>query len=92
MYYTLKIPTSLGRRVTDAARRERKRPAEIAAEALEWYLVAKNLPEETPTQIELRAIRRGRAAYNRGEFVSLDEFRRKEAVAGRSHRSRRKIA
>lgn len=92
MHYTLEIPSSLGRRVTNAARRERKRPAEIATEALEWYFVAKNLPEETPTQSELRAVRRGRAAYDRGEFVTLDEYRRKKAVVSHTNRSRAKIA
>lgn len=92
LHYTLEVPTSLGRRVKSAARREKKRPGQIAAEAIEWYLAAQSLPGDAPTQSELRSIRRGRAAYNRGEFVSLDEFRRKKVVVRRSHRSRAKIA
>ena len=32
------------------------------------------LPRETPAPAELRAIRRGEAAYRRGDYITLDEY------------------
>ena len=52
----------------------------------------RRFPEETPTPAELRAIRRGRAAYERGDYVTLDELRREEAVARSPHRARAKVS
>jgi predicted transcriptional regulator len=63
--FTLQLPASIGRRVSRAARRENKRPADLATEALRWYFLAREIPEEIPTSAELRAIRRGRAAFKR---------------------------
>jgi hypothetical protein len=40
----------------------------------------------------LRAIRRGRAAYERGDYVTLDELRRQEAVARSRRRARAKVS
>jgi predicted transcriptional regulator len=72
--YTIELPAAFGRRVDRAARMDNKTPRALATEALDWYLLTRSLPEETPTPSELRAIRRGRAAYKRGEFVTLDEL------------------
>jgi len=48
--------------------------------------------EETPTPAELRAIRRGEAAIKRRDYITLDELRRKEAVARGPRRTRAKIS
>jgi hypothetical protein len=53
---------------------------------------SRKFPEETPTPAELRAIRRGRAAYERGDYVTLDELRREEAVARSPRRARTKVS
>jgi predicted transcriptional regulator len=90
--YTIELPAAVGRRVSRAARKEKKSPSALAAEALDWYLLVRNLPEETPTASEMRAIRRGRAAYKRGEFITLDELRRKETLAGRPNQARAKVS
>ncbi|MEI9976851.1 MAG: hypothetical protein WDO73_35255 [Ignavibacteriota bacterium] len=42
----------------------------------------------TPTKVEAAAIERGRAAYKRGEFVSLTQFRRELDAA--HHKTRKK--
>jgi hypothetical protein len=52
----------------------------------------RKFPEETPTPGELRAIRRGRAAYERRDYVTLDELRREEAVARSPRRARAKVS
>jgi len=39
-----------------------------------------SIPTERPTASELRAIRRGEAAFKRGDYVTLNELRRAEKV------------
>jgi predicted transcriptional regulator len=58
-------------------------------EALRSYFSSR-IPEEAPTAAELRAIREGRAAMARGDFVTLDEVRDDVGTAPR--RSRKKSA
>ena len=90
--YTIKLPAAVGRRVSRAAKRENRNPSDLAAEALQWYFLAREIPPETPTPAELRAIRRGRAAYKKGDYITLDEFQREKALARRPHRTRAKVS
>jgi hypothetical protein len=53
---------------------------------------SRKLPEETPTPAEFRAVRRGRAAYVRGDHVTLDELRREESAARSPRRNRAKVS
>jgi hypothetical protein len=87
---SIKLPAAVIRRVNWAARRENRNPSELAAEALQWYFLVHQIPEETPTPAELRAIRRGRAAFKRGDYITLDELRREEALVRRPRRARAK--
>jgi predicted transcriptional regulator len=89
---SIELPAAIVRRVNRAARRQKRNPSELAAEALQWYFLVSEIPEETPTPAELRAIRRGRAAFKRGDYITLDELRRREAVVRRPHRSRAKAS
>jgi predicted transcriptional regulator len=81
--YVIEIPASVGRRVARRARQEKRKPSDLAVEALQRYIDLPRFPEETPTPAELRAIRRGEAAIKRGYYMTLDKLRRKEAVARR---------
>jgi len=90
--YVIEIPASVGRRVARRARQENRKPSELAVEALRRYIALPKLPEETPTAAELRAIRRGEAAIQRGDSITLDELRRKETMARRRRPSRAKIS
>jgi len=47
-------------------------------------------PAATPTPSELRSIRRGEAAYRRGDYVTLDDYFRE--LNRRSRRTRKKDA
>ena len=89
--YVLEIPAAVGERVARRARREKRKPAEVAVDALQRYFALPYFPEETPTAAELRAIRRGEAEIKRGEYVTLDDLRREE-VARRSRRVRAKVS
>ena len=89
--YTIELPAAVGRRVDRTARQLRRKPSDLAVEAFHQYFSLRRIPEETPTPGELRAIRRGEAAIRRGDFVTLDELRRKE-IARRPRRARKKVS
>ena len=89
---SIKLPAAVIRRVNRAARKANRNPSDLAAEALQWYLLVREIPEETPTTAELRAIRRGREAFKRGDYITLDELRREEALVRRPHRARAKAS
>jgi predicted transcriptional regulator len=69
---------------------EHRTRSELVREALRTYIGIRQFPEETPTPAELRAIGRGRTAFERGDFITLDELRKQE-VGRRHHRTRTKV-
>jgi hypothetical protein len=86
-------PEARERLRTDFERLQVKRENIPAAEAAHRIPISsRKFPEETPTPTELRAIRRGRAAYERGDYVTLDELRGQEAVARSPRRARAKVS
>lgn len=78
--YILEIPVAVGQRIAGRARREKRKPSEVAVDALQRHFALPNFPVETPTPAELRAIRRGEAAIKRGDYTNLDELRREEVA------------
>ena len=90
---TISLPPAMAEQVEKTMQAENRTRSELVREALRTYIAIRQFPEETPTPSELRAIRRGRAAYERGDYVTLDELRRREkAVAGSPRRARAKIS
>ena len=90
---TISLPPAMAEQVEKTMQAENRTRSELVREALRTYIAIRQFPEETPTLAELRAIRRGRAAYERGDYVTLDELRRREkAVAGSPRRARAKIS
>ena len=73
-HYTIELPLSAGRRVARAAKKQRRKPSDVAAEAIVWYFSARAIPTEAATPAELRAIQRGEAAFRRGDFITLDGY------------------
>ena len=88
---TVSLSPDMAEEVEKAVRAERWTRSELVREALRTYISIRRLPEETPTPAELRAIRRGRAAYERGDYVTLHELRRQEAMARGPRRARAKV-
>jgi hypothetical protein len=74
--YVLEIPAAMAEWIARRARREKRKPVEVAVDALRRYFASPYFPEETPTANELRAIRRGVAEIKRGEYVTLGGLRR----------------
>ena len=89
---SIKLPAAVVRRVNRAVRKENRDPSDLAAEGLQWFFRVREIPEETPTPAELRAIRRGREAFKRGDYITLDELRRKEVLVRRRDRARAKTS
>jgi predicted transcriptional regulator len=86
---TISLPPEMLKELERVRKREHRTRSELMREALRTYF-SKRIPEEAPTTAELRAIRRGRAAIARGDFVTLDELRDEVGTAPR--RSRKKSA
>lgn len=89
---TISLPPEMADLVEKTMRAEHRTRSELIREALRTYISIRQFPEETPTPAEVRAIRRGRAAYERGDYVTLDELRREETMARSSRRTRAKVS
>jgi predicted transcriptional regulator len=81
----------MAEQVEKAMRAEHRTRSALVREGLRTYISIRQFPEEAATPAELRAVRRGRAAYERGDYVTLDEFRRQETMARSPHRARAKV-
>jgi CopG family transcriptional regulator/antitoxin EndoAI len=88
--FTISLPPEMADQVENAMKAEHRTRSELVREALRTYISIRRFPEETPTPSELRAIRRGEAAYRRGDYITLDEYL--HAVDRRPRRARRKVS
>ena len=80
----------MAEQVEETMKVEHRTRSELVREALRTYFAIRRFPEETPTAAELRAIRRGEAAYRKGDYVTLDEYL--SGVDRRSRRARKKVS
>ena len=71
---TISLPPKMAEQVEEAMKAEHRTRSELMREALRTYFSIRRFPEETPTAAELRAIRRGEAAYRKGDYVTLDDY------------------
>jgi len=85
--YTIELPPAVGRRVDRVAKREKRNPSDVAIAALRLYFT---IPTEAATSAELRAVRRGEAAYRRGDYTTLDDYFR--SMGNRPRRTRKKVS
>ena len=88
--FTISLPPEMAAQAEKVMRAEHRTRSELFREALRTYISIRLLPQETPTPSELRAIRRGEAAYARGDYVTLDEYFRE--LDRRPRRTRKKGA
>jgi predicted transcriptional regulator len=78
----------MAEQVEKAMNAEHRTRSELFREALRTYFSIHLLTRESPTPSELRAIRRGEAAYRRGDYITLDEYFRE--LDRRPRRARKK--
>jgi predicted transcriptional regulator len=73
---TISLPRRMIQEVERVRKSEHRTRSELIREALRAYFSARRrVPTYTPTATELRAIEKGRAALQRGQYYTLDEFR-----------------
>jgi Arc/MetJ-type ribon-helix-helix transcriptional regulator len=70
---TISLPPAMVRQFEEVRKRESRTRSELVREALRAYF-DERYPAVTPTKAELAALRRGRAAFRRGNSVSLTQF------------------
>jgi len=81
---TISLPARMIAEVEKVRKAENRTRSELVREALRHYFTGRTY---TPTQAELRALERGRAAIRRGDSFTLDELR--AYVGGPRTRARR---
>jgi len=86
---TISLPPAMARQMERIQKEENRTRSELLREAWRRYFESR-YPEVTPTKDELAAIRKGRAAFKRGESVSLDQLL--HDVESASHQASRKGA
>ena len=70
---TISLPPEMLAQFEEVRKREFRTRSELMREALRVYFETR-YPAVPPDKAELAALRRGRAAYRRGDAVSLGEF------------------
>jgi Arc/MetJ-type ribon-helix-helix transcriptional regulator len=70
---SISLPPALLRQFEEVRKKESRTRSELVREALRVYF-EERYPAVAPTPAELSALRRGRAAFRRGNSVSLTQF------------------
>ena len=70
---TISLPPAMVKQMEKVQRAEHRTRSELLREAWRQYFESR-YPVYTPTKTELAAIRNGRAAFKRGEFVPLSRL------------------
>jgi predicted transcriptional regulator len=70
---TISLPPAMVRQVEQIRKAESRTRSELVREALRAYF-EQRYPAVQPAKAELAALRRGRAAFRRGDVVSLQQF------------------
>lgn len=71
---TVSLPPEMRKQMEKVRAVEHRTTSELIREAWRTYFAMRHGPTYTPTRRELRAIERGRAAFRRGDFVTLDQL------------------
>ena len=74
----------MAKQIKQAMKAEHRTRSELVREALRVYLSARVIPVERPSAAEVRAYRKGAAAYKRSDYVTLGEY-----IDGMDRRPRR---
>jgi metal-responsive CopG/Arc/MetJ family transcriptional regulator len=71
---TISLPPAMAKQMEKVQKEEHRTRSELLREAWRQYFESR-YGTYTPTKSEAAAIRRGRAAFKRGEYVTLDQLR-----------------
>jgi predicted transcriptional regulator len=70
---TISLPPAMLKDVKRVCKEEHRTQSELLREALRTYFL-RRLPEVTPTRAELNALKRGREAMRRGDYLTYNQF------------------
>jgi predicted transcriptional regulator len=70
---TISLPPAMVKELEKVRKAENRTRSELVREALRRYFEGR-FPVVQPSTAELLALRRGRAAFRRGDYVSLDKM------------------
>ncbi len=79
---TISLPPGMVKEFEKIRRAENRTRSELVREALRYY-IERRYPIVEPTKAELKAIRRGRAEIQRGNYVTLEKLINDLAASGR---------
>jgi len=85
---TVSLPPAMVRQFEAVRRAESRTRSELVREALRAYFESR-CPAVQPTRTELAVLRRGRAAFRRGDTVSLEQFLHGVESPTRRYRAKR---
>ncbi len=85
---TISLPPAMVRQFEDVRKAESRTRSELVREALRAYFESR-YPAVVPSREELAALRRGRAAFRKGDSVSLEELLHAVESSTRRIRSKR---
>ena len=71
---TISLPPEMLKQMEKVSKAEHRTTSELVCEAWWTYFAMRHAPVYTPTRAEVRAIERGRAAFRRGDFITLDQL------------------
>jgi Arc/MetJ-type ribon-helix-helix transcriptional regulator len=71
---SISLPSKVRSQVDRAAKRGKRSRSEVVRDALQLYFKLHGIAGEEPTADERKAIAEGEHAYERGEFVSFEEW------------------
>ena len=71
---SVSLPSKVRSQVDRAAKRSKRSRSEVVREALQLYFKLYGIAAEEPTVDERKAIAEGERAYERGAFISLEEW------------------
>ncbi len=71
---TISLPPAMIQKIETVRKAEHRTRSELIREALRTYFSRRRIREVTVSPAEVRAIRRGRAAHARGDFVTLEQL------------------
>ena len=71
---SVSLPSKVRSQVDRAAKRSKRSRSEVVREALQLYFKLHGIAAVEPTADERKAIAEGERAYERGAFISLEEW------------------
>ena len=85
---TISLPPAMAKQMEKVQKEEHRTRSELLREAWRRYFESR-YPVYTPTKAELAAIRKGRAAFKRGDYVTLNQLHNELDSARHQTRTKR---